>query len=210
MDSEAFVETVRESNATALDRLGSDKALVAATDADLERARVLEVAAAAEARAAETFEAWAADEPDDRAREAFSEAADRERDHLERVAALGDVTVADPEADALHEVLRGLEDSAERAGAGLVGRPLVASRSLLQVINFFVNEGDSTAADVFRALRAETDDQVQSGAAVVVGVCESDADLDRAAAAADRAIDAAYGAYADSLEGLGIDPKPVC
>ena len=85
MDGETFLETVRESNATALDRLGSDKALVAATDAALERARVLETAAAAEARAAATFEAWADDDPDDRARAAFAEAADRERDEDWRV-----------------------------------------------------------------------------------------------------------------------------
>ena len=33
----------------------------------------------------------------------------------------------------------------------------------MQVINFFVNEGDREAAETFRDLRAETDDQVAAG-----------------------------------------------
>ncbi len=210
MDGADFLETVRESNATALERLGSDKALVAATDAALERERVLEAAAAAEVRAAVTLEAWADDEADDRAREAFREAAARERDHHERVVALGDVAAADPPPDALHEYLRGLEGTVERAAAGLVGRPLVAARSLLQVINFFVNEGDRAAAETFRELRSETDEQAETGTAVVAAVRDGPDDRARAEAAASRAIDAAYGEYADSLEALGIDPKPVC
>jgi hypothetical protein len=41
-------------------------------------------------------------------------------------------------------------------------------------------------------------------------VCESDDDRKRAAVAAGEAIDAAYAEYADSLDSLGIDPKPVC
>ncbi|PSQ42362.1 hypothetical protein BRD14_04735 [Halobacteriales archaeon SW_5_68_122] len=207
MDGADFVETVRESNATALDRLGSDKALIATTNAALGRERVLEAAAAAEARAAVTFESWADNEADDRTREAFREAAARERDHHERVVALGVEGAADPPPDALHEYLRGLADTGERAAAGLVGRPLVASRSLLQVINFFVNEGDRTAAETFRDLRAETDDRVAAGGDVVAAVCEGEAPAE---AAASQAIEAAYGEHVDSLEALGIDPKPVC
>lgn len=210
MDGSEFVERVRSANETPLDRLGSEKALVAATEAALDRETVLEAAAAAEARAAATFEAWRDDEADERAREAFADAAERERDHYERVIELGEVAVEDPSADALHDHLRGLEGTAPRAGAGLVGRPLVASRSLLQVINFFENEGEGDAADVVRDLRAETDEQAERGGAVVVDVCADADDLDRAAAAAGAAIDAAYDEYAETLEGLGIDPKPVC
>ncbi|WP_254838971.1 rubrerythrin family protein [Natronomonas marina] len=209
MDGADFLETVRESNATALERLGSEKALVAVTDAALDRERVLETAAAAEARAVATFEAWTDDEADDRAREAFREVAASERDHYDRVCALGDVAAPDPPADALHAYLRELDDTVERAAAGLVARPLVASRTLLQVISFFINESEAGAADVFRELRAETDEGVEAGAAVVAGVCD-DADRERAETAAGRAIEAAYGEYVDSLEGLGIDPKPVC
>jgi len=210
MDSSEFIDRVRADNETALDRLGSEKALVATTRAALDRETVLETAAAAEARAAVTFEEWADDEADDEARAAFAEAGDRERDHSERVSALGEVDAGDPSPDALHDYLRGLDDTAARVGAGLVARPLVASRSLLQVINFFVNEGDNAAAETFRELRAETDEQVEAGAALLEQVSESDDDWERAAVAASEAIDAAYAEYADSLDSLGIDPKPVC
>jgi hypothetical protein len=212
MEASEFVERVRTANATALDRLGSEKAIVAATGAALDRETVLEAAAAAEARAVATFEAWADDEGDERAREAFAAAADSEQEHYDRVCDLGDLddaAVDDPDPDALHAHLRDLEETVPRVGAGLVARPLVASRSLLQVINVFVNEGDAEAADLFRELRAESDDQVEAGAGVVVEVCAGD-DVERSAAAADAAIQAAYDEYAETLEGLGIDPKPVC
>ncbi|MUV85822.1 hypothetical protein GJ631_04355 [Natronomonas sp. CBA1123] len=210
MDSSEFIEAVRADNETALDRLGSEKALVATTRAALDRETVLETAAAAEARAAVTFEEWADDEADDEARAAFAETADTERDHSEQVSALGEMDAGDPSPDALHDYLRGLDDTAARVGAGLVARPLVASRSLLQVINFFVNEGDNAAAETFRDLRAETDEQVEAGTALLEQVSESDDDWERAAMAASEAIDAAYAEYADSLDSLGIDPKPVC
>jgi hypothetical protein len=209
MDEADFVERVRESNATALQRLGSEKALVATTNASLDRETVLEQAAAAEARAAATFEAWAEDESNDAARTAFADAAERERNHYDAVCELGEIEVTDPPADALHRYLRGLDGTVERVGAGLVGRPLVASRSLLQVINFFVNEAETTAADAFRDLRSETDEQVETGAEVLASVCESD-DWDRAARAAGDAIDAAYTEYAETLDEMGVDPKPVC
>jgi hypothetical protein len=210
MDGSEFVERVRSASETRLGRLGSEKALVAATGAALDRETVLSAAAAAEARAAATFETWHEDETDERAREAFADAAEREREHYERVCDLGEVAFEDPPADALHDHLRGLDETVPRAGAGLVGRPLVASRSLLQVVTFFENEGKGDAADVFRDLRAESDDQVATGGAVVVDVCTDEDALDRAAAAAGAAIDAAYDEYAETLSGLGIDPKPVC
>lgn len=210
MDGSEFVDTVRSANDQALDRLGSEKALVATTGANLDRETVLETAAEAEARAAETFQGWAADESDDRAREAFEDAATRERDHRERVVSFGNLSSPEPEPDPLHEHLRGLDDTVDRVAAGLVARPLVASRSLLQVVNFFVNEPDEDAADLFRELRAETDAQVDRGAQVIEIVCGTDGEWDQAATAASETIESAYEEYAGALEELGIDPKPVC
>ena len=209
MDEADFVERVRESNETALQRLGSEKALVATTKASLDRETVLEQAAAAEARAAATFEAWADEESNDTARTAFADAAEQEWEHYDAVCELGALEITDPPADALHRHLRGLDGTVERVAAGLVGRPLVASRSLLQVINFFVNEAETTAADAFRDLRSETDEQVETGSEVLASVCESD-DWDRAARAAGDAVDAAYTEYAETLDEMGVDPKPVC
>ena len=207
MDATTFLESVRESKATELDRLGSEKALVAETAAQLDAEHVLDAAAAAEARAAGTLDSWADDEPNDNAAAAFRTAAEREREHYRRVADLGG-TAEDPPADALHEHLRGLDGTLPRVAAGLVARPLVASRTLLQVINFFVNESETAAAGVFRDLRAETDGAAERGATLVVDLDGWDAGT--ATAAASEAIEVAYDEYAESLEGMGVDPKPVC
>lgn len=209
MDGSEFSQRVRDGNETELSRLGSEKALVATTNATLDRETVLEQAATAELRAAETFEQWAADEETASAADAFAEAAKRERDHYEQVCELGDIEVMDPEADALHSYLREREETVERVAAGLVARPLVASRTLLQVINFFVNEAASATADTFREIRSDTDDQVESGASVLVEICE-DEEWEQAERAAEEAIEKAYREYADTLEGMGLDPKPVC
>ncbi|MFW6434777.1 MAG: rubrerythrin family protein [Halovenus sp.] len=209
MDEADFVERVQESNATELKRLGSEKALVATTAASLDRETVLEQAAATQARTVATLQQWADNEPNDTASAAFATAAEQEQDHYDRICDLGAVEVTDPPADALHTHLRDLDDTVERVGAGLVARPLVASRTLLQVINFFVNEADTTAADLFREIRTETDEQVETGASVLAGICESD-DWERAERAAEEAVEVAYTEYADTLDRMGLDPKPVC
>jgi len=212
MDGDTLVETVRERMATELDRLGSEKALVATTEAQLDRARVLEATLAAERRAAATFDAWAEHEDED-VREAFERVAALERDHADRVAALLDdpeAVDAAPAPDALHAHLRDLSSTPERVAAGLVARPLVSARSLLQVVNFFVNEADESAADVIRDLRSETDALVDDGAALLDACCESEADWERAVDAAERTVAVAYEAYAERLRGMGVDPAPVC
>ncbi len=211
MDGETLVATVRDAKATELDRLGSEKALVAETGADLSTPAVLRAAAAAEARAAETFERWADDEPVEAAREAFADVAARERDHRDRVLAeLDDAGELDAAPDALHEHLQGVEATAARVGAGLVGRPLAGERTLLQVVNFFVNEADPDRAALFRELRADTDELVGEGAALLDGVCADEEDYATAREAAAATVDVAYRSYADRLAAMGLDPKPVC
>lgn len=210
MDGSTFVETVQRSKATQIERLGKEKALVATTNASLERAAVLTAAAHAEARARDTFETWATDESNERAREAFETVAATERDHYERVVEMLDSEPSPPEPDPLHRYLRGLDSTVERVGAGLVGRPLAAERTLLQVVNFFLNEADNPGADTFRTIRSETAATVDTGAEVLEAVCDDDADWVLAQQAAEGAIQTAYDEYAETLEGLGIDPKPVC
>lgn len=210
MNGSEVVAAVREDAQTELDRLGSEKALVAATTANLERTAVLAAAAGAEARARDTFEAWVDDESHDAAHDAFAAAAATEADHHDRVVDRLDDAPEAPDPDALHEYLRGLDDTVARVGAGLVGRSLASSRSLLQFVNFFVNEADATAADLFREMRADSDDMVDRGAELLDVVCEADADYRRAHDAAVEAVEIAYREYAEQLETMGLDPKPVC
>jgi hypothetical protein len=218
MDESSFREAVEEARRTELDRLGSNKLLVALTDADLTTPAVLSVAAASEAAARDTFAGWADDEADDEARERFAAVADRERDHYERVVA--SLREADPDAAAsfdpgddpgpVHGYLRSREGTVERLAAGTVGRGLVSLRTHAQVIGFFVNEPDERRADLFRDLRAETAAAMDDGLDLLAERCESEDDWDRARASAEYVVTLAYDGYADALQGMGVDPKSVC
>ncbi|WP_440765559.1 rubrerythrin family protein [Natronorubrum sp. DTA7] len=210
MDAAEFQDSVEESMSDELERLGSSKLLVALTDADLTEETVLRTVADSERAAMETVESWADDEEHTDARDAFAEFCEQEREHYDRVMTFLDGEY-DAEADAseLHDRLRSLETTAARLG-GLVGRSLVGERTHLQVVSFFVNEGDERRADVFRELRTETAAQGDRSAELLETVCEGSEDWNRARTAAEEAIDAAYDAYAGSLNDLGLDPKPIC
>jgi hypothetical protein len=221
MDGDAFREAVERACATELDRLGSNKLLVALTGADLSAPAVLDVAAASEAAARDTFAAWAADEDDEAARERFAAVADRERDHYDRVTA--SLREADPGAPAdpypagdagdpgpVHAYLRAREGTVERLAAGTVGRGLVSLRTHAQVISFFVNEADERRAELFRDLRGDTETALEAGLALLAERCETEGDRDRAAASAEYVVSLAYDDYADALRGMGVDPRPVC
>ncbi|MFC7096449.1 rubrerythrin family protein [Halobaculum marinum] len=213
MDSAAFREAVASAKATELDRLGSNKLLIALTDATLEPAAVLRAAADSEHAAHTTFASWADDEPDGDARDLFAWLADRERDHRERVLdalAESDPDYAPADGGTMHTYLRAREDAVERVAAGAVGRGLVSDRTHLQIVSFFVNEGDERRADLFRDLRTETDEELDRGLALLDDLCATDDDWERAQMVAEYVIQVAYDDYADALAGMGIDVKPVC
>jgi hypothetical protein len=214
MDASSFRESVESAKATELNRLGSQKLLLALTDAELDRPTVLRVAADSENAARNTFEAWASDEADPAAREAFAAVAEEEAAHYDRVLSAMDHDTRegyDPaDGGTLHSYLRGREDAVERIAAGLVGRGIVASKTHLQIISFFVNEPDEATADLFRELRAETEERIEEGLELLADQCESGADWERAQAVAEYVVQVAYDDYADSLEGMGLDPKPIC
>jgi len=172
---------------------------------------VLRAAAIAEDAARETFARWADDEAAESAAALFADLADQEADHFETVAAkLDDApTAADGDVPAIQETLRGFDSTVERAG-GLVGRCLVAKKSKEQYTGYFVGDADPQTAGVFRELGGDVDDHIDRAAELIEAVCASDADRDRAREAAGEAIGAAYEEYTDSLESMGVNPKPVC
>lgn len=215
MDAAELRERIEAEKGTELDRLGSNKLLIALTGADLDGTSVLRAAAASERAARETFGAWADDEDDGAVSEAFRAVADQETEHFERVRE--SLAALDEEADddaagpgPMHAYLRGREGAVERAAAGMVGRSLVSLRTHAQVIGFFVNEADEGRADLFRDLRAETKETLERGLALLDERCETDEDWERARMVAEYVVQVAYDDYADALTGMGLDPKPLC
>lgn len=209
MNGQMLVERVRESKTTELDRLGSEKALLAATRADLSDEAILETVALALGGLRATFSEWADEATAETASEAFGGAVTSLGEEYDRVVAELD---ADPagETPAPLPSVRSFDRPETRVAAGLVGHGLVLDGTLLQAVSFFVNEADTRRADLCRDLRSGANGRVDDGATALDSLCVEQSDWDRAEAAACDVVEAAYRDYAETLGDLGIDPKPVC
>lgn len=211
MDAATLVETVETSQSTKLDRLASDRRLLAVTGPDLSVERVMMAALHAERMATETFQQWAQTESDADVRAIFERVVQTEAEHVARIERVGSISEHSEEGpNALHRHLRSLECTIPRVGAGLVGRPLVASGTTLQFVSFFVNEADTRRADLFRDLRTETESQIELGRDLLSTLCTEQSDWDSAREAAESAIEVGYDEYVEELTAIGVDPKPVC
>jgi len=200
MDAGATINAVRDQTETERDRLGSDKVLIAATDATLETEVVLTTAATRESGLADALGQWAAEADSDVATQ-FEGAAEAAAERADRI----DADAGDP--DGFIDHLETVSGTARRVGAGLIAAPLVADRFYLQVVSFFINEADEQRADTFREIRREAS-ALDDGETALGHLSESERET--AAAAATEAIGAAYDDYAETLEAMGLDPKPVC
>lgn len=209
MTPESFLERVESDNRTALSRLGSSKALYAETAGELEESTVLAAAADAEHHAAVTYRGWADDEPVEVARSAWTEIADEEEAHYDRVLAALDGAHEPGDPPAIHRELRHLDDAVGRAG-GFLGRTLAAERSKSQFTGYFVGQAAPDLASLFRELGDDLEGQLERGEAVLEAVCTTEDEWARAGEAADAAIQAAYDEYVATLEDMGVNPKPVC
>lgn len=213
--SEAFLDDVREANRTALSRLGSSKALYADTKGEMEADAVLAAAATAERAAHDTYADWA-DSEDGAVADAFAETAEEEQSHYDTVV---DELGEDPQVEldgvdpgdlpAIQAYLRDLDSTVARVG-GFAGRTLAAAKSKDQLVGFFVGQADPQTAQTFREMNADLDDQLDRVAGLLEQVCETDDDWQTAHDAASGAIQAAYEEYTERLEGMGVNPKPVC
>jgi hypothetical protein len=206
MNAQEFVDAVREDNKTPLSRLGASKALYADTAGEMDDDAVLAAAADRARHAAETFETWA-DEAEGEAADLFAAAAETERDHAETAAdERGDDEPGDPPGVQTH--LRDVEGTVERLGA-FVGWALAAGNNTDQVVGYFVGQASPMTAGTFRDLSDDHDDFLERASAVLDAVGEGD-DWERAREAAGEAIAADYDDYFETLESLGVNPKPVC
>lgn len=198
----ATVERVEAAMETELSRLGSEKLLLAVTGADIRDATVAGALAATLDVGADCCEAWAAETGDAGVAAALADAAELYADL--RATTLDAWPDAASEADPLVEPADP-GDEPGRVGAGLVGLPLVLDRLLLQAVSYQVNEADTAAADRLRGFR-ETVGTISVSAEGTLGV-EAD---EGAVEAAVAVVEAAYERYADRLEDMGLDPKPLC
>lgn len=206
MTDETIQDDLEDEYETELSRLGSSKALYALTGGEMETEAVVSRLADSAATAAETFEGWTDDEAFD---EFFETMAETAGEHAERIAETADDAPSEDAEPtdaptATDEVLRDLDDSAARLG-GLIAWALITDRTLAQAVGFFVGNADTTAADLFRDLRADVDVRLEEALAHA-----EDVDDAAARAAAGQVVEAAYDHYADSLEAMGVKVKPVC
>lgn len=209
MTPEDFADRVETENRTALSRLGSSKSLYALTGGDMDVEQVLVAAASAEYHAAETYEQWAREDSDHPAQSVWTPTAEEERSHYDRVLRELDGDHEPGSPPAIHRYLRDLSATEARAG-GFLGRTLAADRSKSQFTGFFMGQGKTGVASLFRDLGADLDEQRDRALELLGTVCETDADWDLATTAADGAIQTAYEEYVDTLEDMGVNPKPVC
>ncbi|WP_436923296.1 rubrerythrin family protein [Halosimplex amylolyticum] len=206
MDSQEFVETVRDEAATPLSRLGSSKALFADTEGEMEDDAVLQAAADRAHFAAERFDAWADGEADAVA-DLFADAAETERDHAEAAAdEHGDYEPGETPAVQAH--LANVDGTVERLGA-FVGWALAAGNNADQVVGYFVGQASPRTASTFRAFGDDYDEYVATGSDLLEEVCDDETWSD-AVEAATATVDADYEDYFETLESLGVNPKPVC
>lgn len=198
--TDAFVSTVREANKTELSRLGSSKALYALTAGEMEPDAVLTAMADDHHAAAGTYERWA-DEADGDAADLFATAAEAERAAYGTVA--GKLDGHDPgTAPALYDAMADAEGAAERLGA-FVGRTLVAEQHRSQATGFFTGQADPGTASTFRGLGSDLEDHLGDAVELVT-------DAEAAETVATAVVTAAYDDYFETLEEMGVNPKPVC
>lgn len=200
MDSAELLDTIEQEVQTELSRLGSSKSLYADTDGDMDAEPVLRAAADSAATAAETFEGWDG--------EVFADAAERVRGHHdETVAELDEYEAGDPPA--VVTALGEAENVIERLGA-TVGWTLVVERKSTQSSGYFTGQAQPGTASTFRSFGDDYEAIRQAALDALDEACDSEEEYEPAKDAATAVIEAAYDEYFETLESLGMNPKPVC
>ncbi|WP_436934033.1 rubrerythrin family protein [Halovenus marina] len=205
MDSTAVLDAVNANLRTELSRLGSSKLLYALTEGDMEEAPVLTALATRAHHAAAVLDAWG---DKGGAGAVFSDAADVVNDQYDEIRTV--LSEHDPgERPQMIEAMSEFEGVEQRLGA-VLGWTLVAERTASQASGFFTGQADPGTASTFRAFGDEYERLRSEAAEALDDVCADEDDYERATAAASAAVEAAYDEYVETLESLGVNPKPVC
>ena len=200
MDSAELLDTIEQEVQTELSRLGSSKSLYADTEGDMDAGPVLRAAADNAATAIETFEGW------DGA--VFTDAAEHLRVHYgELVDELGDHEAGEPSAAVT--ALAEADGEIEQLGA-TVGWTLVTERKSTQSSGYFTGQAQPGTASTFRSFGDDYDAIREAALDALDDACDSEEEYKQAQDAATTVIEAAYDEYFETLESLGMNPKPVC
>lgn len=206
MDGPTFADELRDEYETELSRLGSSKALYALTGGEMNGPSVRAAADDEFGSAAVVFGDYAAAESNEFAGDAFENAAERAERHRDAV----ESEEGTPDASRpIYEVLSGFETSQQRT-AGLFARALVTRAAASQMVGFFVGDADTSSADTFRTVKDDLDTELDEAVEALDEVCVRDEDWDAAREAASAVVEAAYGDFVETLEGMGVEPKNVC
>ncbi|MFB6091063.1 MAG: transcription antitermination protein [Halobellus sp.] len=204
MNASDLEAALRDDHETAFSRLGSSKAMYALTAGEMDADSVRAAAAEDALALAAVLDDWADDGGVDADADLYADLADAARDHAKSV----DDDPALEESPSLYDALGGFASTPERLG-GLLGRYLVSLEYVGQMVGFFVGDADPMAADDFRGLRSDLEDERDRVADALDAACDGD-DWDLAGDAADAVIEAAYDDYVETLQSMGIKPKNVC
>ncbi|ELZ30842.1 hypothetical protein C474_10286 [Halogeometricum pallidum JCM 14848] len=205
MNADDLADRIRDDHETAFSRLGSSKALYALTGGEMEAESVRAAAATDHHAVADLLDDWAMAEHGDAA-PVFADLAEETREHAESLEPDGYEPADDPD---LYDRLAFEDETPGRVGA-LLGRYLVVSEYVGQMVGFFIGDADPKAADEFRTLRSAVEDERDRVLDLLDDVCGGDDDWDAAGEAADAVVEAAYDDYVETLESMGVKPKNVC
>lgn len=203
MDGDTLLAEITEDQKTELSRLGSSKSLYADTEGEMEPAAVLAALADSTHHAAAVLAEWAEESEDG----TFDDAATREQETSETILAETDGHDHGPRPPVVN-AMAGADGTPARLGA-LVGYTLVAERKASQATGFFTGQAKPQVASTFRSFGDEYD-QTRAAALDALEESSTDEDWDDAAAAGIAVVQAAYDDYVETLESLGVNPKPVC
>jgi hypothetical protein len=204
MDSTDLLDAVNSDLRTELSRLGSSKSLYAVTEGKMDTGPVLTALATRAHHTAALLDEWGKDTGN----AVFSDAAemvDHQHDEIRAELSAHDPGARPYTVDAMTEYT----DTAQRLGA-VLGWTLVAERTASQASGFFTGQADPSTASTFRSFGDEYEQLRSEAAAALDGVCTDEDDYERATAAATAVVEAAYDEYVETLESLGVNPKPVC
>ncbi len=207
MNADDLVDAVRTEHNTALSRLGSSKTLFADTGGEMTDDEVFAATATSLSHAAAVVEEWA-DATGGDLGGVVAETATVVDDHAADVAGRLEEVEAGDEPAAVG-ALADCDGEVARAG-GLLGWLLVRDRKTTQLTGYFTGQADPTTASEFRGFGGDYDDLLASLGDALEAACADAADWERAEAAAGDVVVAAYDEYVETLEAMGVNPKPVC